>query len=206
MEAKIPTDKGIVKLYEKYGTPLHIRSHMQVVATVAVFIGRAIVASSPGIELNVPLTRAAAFLHDIGKIFQLEPGLLAGLESTIGVDRGTLEQVHHGDLGRMILVHEGYPVVGDLVALHLGSTYAKDPSRFHHVEERILLMADMRVLDTTICSLEERMVYIEKRYGLVFGSGKKRIRMLEGELATLAGFTGAIPREEICRITLELLE
>ncbi|MHA1683437.1 MAG: HD domain-containing protein [Promethearchaeota archaeon] len=180
MEEGIPSDSQIIGFYEKYETPVHIRDHMQVVATIVFLLAREI--KRTGIYINIDKARAAAYLHDIAKIFQLEEEKMKLLD-----DFSTEDVIHHASLGKAIMEKEGYPEIGRLVSLHLGSLFIREPDRFVNLEEKIVLLADMRVLNTSICSLDERIQYIEERYGLYFGEGKQELKKLEKEIFDLAG-------------------
>ncbi|MFX0100206.1 MAG: HD domain-containing protein [Candidatus Hodarchaeota archaeon] len=169
------SDKDIVHLYEKYQTPTRIQDHQRVVATVVMVIGRRL--NEAGWNLNLKVVRAAAFLHDIGKIFQLEPERMKSLKDIIHKK----ENLHHAMIGRRILEKENAPEIGRLTSLHVGSVFLRQPELYTGEEEKLLLLGDMRVIEDEVCNIEIRMDYIEKRYGLIYGKGKELILGLEGE-------------------------
>ncbi|MHA1372418.1 MAG: HD domain-containing protein [Promethearchaeota archaeon] len=178
---RIPVNEQIIELYQKYQTPLNIQAHQRVVATVAVLIGSKM--QKHGLLVNVKLVRAAAFLHDIGKLFQINKEKRHLIQDMINPD----QKIHHAEIGKRILIHEGYPEVGHLVNLHVGSNYIRNPHLYSSNEARIMLLSDLRVLEDKICSIEERMDYIEERYGLIWGHNRNKILSLEKSIFSTIG-------------------
>jgi uncharacterized protein len=98
-----------------------------------------------GIDLNGRLVQAAALLHDITKTRSFETG------------------ENHALSGQQLLSELGYLEVGDLVRQHVRLDryrFRKGPG-----EVEIINYADKRVLHDRIVSLDERMNYIQDRYG-----------------------------------------
>jgi putative nucleotidyltransferase with HDIG domain len=98
-----------------------------------------------GSQLNRQLVQAAGLLHDITKTRSFE----------------TAE--NHALTGAQVLADFGYPQVGNLVRQHV----RLDDYPEHQIlsEAVIVNYADKRVLHDRIVSLDERMSYIQERYG-----------------------------------------
>ena len=98
-----------------------------------------------GGQLNGQLVQAAGLLHDITKTRSFET------------------EENHALTGGQILADFGYPQVGDLVRQHV----RLDDYPEHQIlsEAVIVNYADKRVLHDRVVSLEERMSYIQERYG-----------------------------------------
>jgi uncharacterized protein len=98
-----------------------------------------------GNQLSGQLVQAAALLHDITKTRSFET------------------EENHALTGGQVLTDFGYPQVGNLVRQHVR---LDDYSEHQTLSEAVIVnYADKRVLHDRIVSLEERMSYIQKRYG-----------------------------------------
>ena len=96
-------------------------------------------------QLNRQLVQAAALLHDITKTRSFET------------------EENHALTGGQVLADFGYPQVGNLVRQHVR---LDDYSAHQILSEAVIVnYADKRVLHDRIVSLEERMSYIQERYG-----------------------------------------
>jgi putative nucleotidyltransferase with HDIG domain len=96
-------------------------------------------------QLNGQLVQAAALLHDITKTRSFET------------------EENHALTGGQVLADFGYPQVGNLVRQHVRlDDYPEDQILSEAV---IVNYADKRVLHDRIVSLDERMGYIQERYG-----------------------------------------
>ena len=135
--------------------PEHIAAHSIQVCRVAVCLAEHL--QSKDISLDVQLVQAAALLHDITKNRSFE----------------TAE--NHALTGGQQLTDLGYPEIGSLVRQHVRLDDYSSPNRLSEVG--IINYADKRVLHDRIVSLNERMRYIEKRYGTE-PEHKVRIRLL----------------------------
>ena len=110
-----------------------------------------------GSQLNGQLVQAAALLHDITKTRSFET------------------EENHALTGGQVLTDFGYPQVGDLVRQHVRlDNYSE---RQNLSEAVIVNYADKRVLHDRIVSLDERMGYIQERYG-TRPQHKHRIQLL----------------------------
>lgn len=110
-----------------------------------------------GIKMDRKLVRAATLLHDITKTRSFE----------------TAE--NHAITGGQFLTDLGYVEVGNLVRQHVR---LDDYSQNRGLSEALIInYADKRVLHDRIVSLDDRMRYIQERYG-VGPEHKRRIRLL----------------------------
>jgi len=117
-----------------------------------------------GSQLNGQLVQAAALLHDITKTRSFET------------------EENHALTGGQVLTDFGYPQVGDLVRQHVRlDNYSE---RQNLSEAVIVNYADKRVLHDRIVSLDERMGYIQERYG-TRPEHKRRIQLLWEKTAAL---------------------
>ena len=117
-----------------------------------------------GIQMSGQLVQAAALLHDITKTRSFET------------------EENHALTGGQALTDFGYPEIGDLVRQHVRlDSYSEHKNL---AEAEIINYADKRVLHDRIVSLDERMRYIEKRYG-TRPEHKVRIQLLWQKTQTL---------------------
>ena len=117
-----------------------------------------------GSQINGQLVQAAALLHDITKTRSFET------------------EENHALTGAQVLTDFGYPQVGDLVRQHV---YLDDYAEHQIISEAVIInYADKRVLHDRIVSLDERMSYIQERYG-TRPEHKDRIELLWKKTAAL---------------------
>ena len=135
--------------------PGHIVAHSLQVCRVAVCLAEHI--ASAGLPLNVQLVQAAALLHDITK------------------DRSFRTEENHAMTGGQQLTDQGYPEIGNLVRQHVRLDDYSNPGMLS--EAVMINYADKRVLHDRIVSLDERMQYIQERYGTGL-KHENRIRLL----------------------------
>lgn len=199
LDGRVPADAEIHALRGKYYTPTRIKRHEEACAAVTSILGEGL--QRAGLRINVPLARAAAHLHDIGKVFQIFPDMRNKIAHVV---QPGLE-IHHAELGELILRHEGFPEAGKLVRLHIGSMYLRDPEAFDTIESLVVMFSDMRVLDSKICSLNERMEYIQERYGLAWGEGRKMMKKMELDLCGAAGLAPGELKEAVEKRGLDRL-
>jgi uncharacterized protein len=117
-----------------------------------------------GFKINGQLVQAAALLHDITKTRSFET------------------EENHALTGGQVLTDFGYPQVGDLVRQHVRLDNYSEPQNLS--EAVIINYADKRVLHDRIVSLDERMSYIQERYG-TRPEHKDRIQLLWKKTAAL---------------------
>jgi putative nucleotidyltransferase with HDIG domain len=135
--------------------PEHIVVHSIQVCRVATCLTDHL--TSKGNHLNGQLVQAAALLHDITKSRSFE----------------TAE--NHALTGGQQLTDLGYAAIGNLVRQHVRLDEYSDPNDIS--EAVIVNYADKRVLHDRIVSLDERMRYIQQRYGTQ-PQHKQRIQLL----------------------------
>ena len=142
--------------------PEHIVVHSIQVCRVVVCLADHL--NSKGNHMDGQLLQAAALLHDITKSRSFE----------------TAE--NHAFTGGQQLTDLGYPEIGDLVRQHVWLDDYSDPKDIS--EAVIVNYSDKRVLHDRIVSLDERMRYIQERYGTE-PQHKQRIQLLCEKTATL---------------------
>jgi putative nucleotidyltransferase with HDIG domain len=111
----------------------------------------------PGIQMDGQLVQAAALLHDITKTRSFET------------------EENHALTGGQVLTDLGYPEIGNLVRQHVRLDDYSEQKNL--AEAEIINYADKRVLHDRIVSLDERMRYIQERYGSQ-PEHRQRIRLL----------------------------
>lgn len=123
----ISTEEQAKALWEKYRLPENKRRHVTLVAKVAEWIATKYQNLNIKYQINIPLLRAAALLHDIDKTVPKLPG----------------EQ--HPDTAVRILTEEGMEEVAALVKTHPLHAIL-DPAIFPKTwEEKLLYLADKMV-------------------------------------------------------------
>ncbi|MEJ2690042.1 MAG: HDIG domain-containing protein [Deltaproteobacteria bacterium] len=156
----IPTPEECFQRMQQYGMLAHIKNHSIVVARIAEYLASELNAAD-GESFSLPLTVAAALLHDIGKTQCLENGN------------------DHAQLGKEICLTHRYtelaPIVGEPVVLKNGMPGCSLS------EKEIVYYADKRVNHDVIVSLEERLAYIMERYG---NNDEHRHRAIERNFVT----------------------
>lgn len=151
----IPSQNDCFQLMCDMQMPEHIVAHSIQVCQVAMCLVDHL--ESEGIHLDGQLVQAAGLLHDITKTRSFESA------------------ENHALTGGQELTHLGYPEIGHLVRQHVRLDDYTDPTNLS--EAVIINYADKRVLHDRIVSLDERMRYIQERYGTEPGD-KHRIRLL----------------------------
>ena len=151
----IPSQNVCLQLMCDMQMPEHIVAHSIQVCRVAMCLVDHL--ESEGIHLDGQLVQAAGLLHDITKTRSFE----------------TAE--NHALTGGQELTDRGYPEIGHLVRQHVRLDDYSDPNNLS--EAVIINYADKRVLHDRIVSLDERMRYIQERYGTE-PEHKNRIRLL----------------------------
>ena len=135
--------------------PEHIVAHSIQVCRVAACLADHL--TSTGNHLNGQLLQAAALLHDITKSRSFET------------------DENHALTGGQQLTDLGYPEIGNLMRQHVRLDDYSDPEDIS--EAVIINYADKRVLHDRIVTLDERMRYIQERYGTQ-PQHKRRIQLL----------------------------
>ncbi|MFP4030366.1 MAG: HD domain-containing protein [Desulfococcaceae bacterium] len=139
----IPTRTECYRLIFESGMLDHIVAHSLQVSRVALLLTDALNAS--GADLDRPLIRSAALLHDITKTRSLETG------------------ERHSETGAEFLQARGYPEVADIVRQHVRLDQYPEGGPVTPAE--VVNYADKRVLHDRVAPLDERLGYILERYG-----------------------------------------
>ena len=161
--------KTCLALLEKHRVPKNIVDHSLKVHEIAMYLSRQL--QIAGTHVNLGLVNDASLLHDIDK------------HRTLNNDE------NHGVLGEKILLEEG---ISDEIAAcvrkhHLNQILEEKP--FDTIEEKIVYYADKRVVHDKIVSLDERFIYLKKRYGninekvlQVIIKAESKVKELENEI------------------------
>ncbi|HUD19400.1 MAG TPA: HD domain-containing protein [Patescibacteria group bacterium] len=123
----IPTEDQAKALWDKYALPEKKRLHVTLVTRVALFLARKSVEAGVVTDINIPLLRAAALLHDIDKAI---PRLLG-------------EQ--HPDTAVRVLREEEMSEVAEVVRRHPLHAIVDPTIAPRTPEEKILYLADKMV-------------------------------------------------------------
>lgn len=167
---KVPSYSECMALLSKYKMPQNIIAHCTAVSEIAVFIAEKIKAH--GENVDVPLVRACALLHDIDKIIEVKN-----------------KSGRHGTAARGILEKEGYPEVAKIAERHVLYMILKEGAHFS-LEEKIVFYADKRVTHDKTVPLSERFAYLRKTYPQYLDSinrAEPLAEKLEEELMEKAG-------------------
>jgi len=140
---KMLAQKDCFQLMCKMQMPEHIVAHSIQVCRVSLCLVHHL--KLQRIRMDEKLVLAAALLHDITKTRSFE----------------TAE--NHALTGGQILTDLGYPAIGELVRQHVRLDDYSDPKNIS--EAMVVNYADKRVLHDRIVSLDQRMSYIQERYG-----------------------------------------
>jgi len=122
----------------------NIRAHSLMVARVAELVALAL--QRRGAAIDLPLTVAAALLHDIAKTLCLD------------------NDASHAALGRDLCLRHGYHELAPLVFQHVVLEDPCFPASPLSAKE-LVYYADKRVNHDQIVPLAERQAYIAERYG-----------------------------------------
>lgn len=153
----IPSRTDCLALMEKFGMLPHIWEHSLLVTEVALWVGSSL--KEAGVPLNLPLIKAGALLHDIGKT------------PCLGTSR------NHAEWGAQFLTSAGFPEVAHIVREHIVvSSNGNDPTVVREVE--VVNYADKRVLHTQVVTLATRFADLKERYG-TSEEARRRLAALE---------------------------
>lgn len=172
----IPGRDACLSLLRERKLMEHVVQHSMRVAEIAGLLARRLIAA--GCEIDLPLTLAAAMLHDIAKIECLT------------------SRADHAEVGQEIVTALGYPApLGEIIRYHV-----RLPAHMHEegsslAEAHIVNYADKRVNGIILVSLTERFDYIRGRYG--------RTEDIVRRITELEGLTRGLERRLWGRIGLE---
>lgn len=136
----IPTPQEVYALWNTHNLPLVKRNHSSLVARLAVWFARRLVAEGYIKEINIPLLEAAALLHDIDKMIPKLP------------------HEHHPDAGVRVLTQAGYPLVADLVKTHPLHAILDQNIAPRTVEQKLLYLSDKMV--------KHEIITVDNRFAL----------------------------------------
>lgn len=154
-----------LKLLDKYGIEGDVLQHSLKVEEVAVFLGKKL--KEKNVDVNLDLISRGALLHDIGKVV---------------ADHTKMD---HVEAGTVVLRGEGFYDLADICRTHAIYVFIDKTSLLVSLEQKIVNYADKRVLGDKLVSLDERLVYLKKRYiddEQSFLEIKKNLEVLEKEI------------------------
>ena len=154
-----------LKLLDKYGIEGNVLEHSLKVEEVAIFLAKRF--KEKNVDVNLELVSRGALLHDIGKVV------------------ADHTKMNHIDAGTIILRGEGFYDLAEICRTHAISFFIDKNFLLVSLEQKIVNYADKRVLGDKLVSLNERLVYLKKRYisdEQTFLEIKKNLEFLEKEI------------------------
>jgi putative nucleotidyltransferase with HDIG domain len=172
----IPTRTEAAQILQGFGPPDWLLAHSAAVADIASFLASHIEQS--GHTINVPLTEAAALLHDLDKAFP---------------DGHELKALGHGHAGAEWARQNGHAEIAAALANHPVMRLADDEHYLPWVhgatvEERVVAYADKRARQDLV-SLDERFAEWVSRHGGTrqMSLARERAETLERDVCNAAG-------------------
>ncbi len=159
-------------LWDQYAMPDHIRSHSLAVCKVSELLGEA--AGFKGQEVDMPILKASALLHDIAKAYCIKHG---GAHSQLGAS--------------IAREHTGNPVIAQAVMHHV--FWPKEINIYKYFLPLVIIYADKRIKHDRVVPVEERFADLFDRYGFnpkrekKIQKSKEQIDIIEKELENLIG-------------------
>ncbi len=141
----IPDDEECFALWDRFEMFDNVRKHSMTVAEVATCVAQR--GMEKGFDVNVPLVRASALLHDLAKTYSIKFG---GNHSQLG--------------GAWAQELTGNPVLAAGVTHHVYWPFAIDLDKYFH--QLTVLYADKRVRHDQIVGVEPRFDDLIVRYGI----------------------------------------
>ncbi len=143
----VPDKDACMALWHKYAMPEHIQAHCMRVCDVAEAIAVQAAECEAVPQCTVPLVRAIALLHDLGKIYCIE-------------HKGS-----HSQLGAVWAMAEtDNPLIAQGILYHVCWPFEFDVVKYFQV--LTVLYADKRVRHNQVVSLKERFADLFKRYAV----------------------------------------
>lgn len=136
MKEKIPNEQECLQILKDYGTPEHVVRHCKEVCRVAVAIGERL--NEKGYEINIPILRAAAMLHDVARIHE-----------------------HHEAVGEEYLRSIGYTDIAHLVGQHTHYKYFNPVYKIEEID--LLCVGDRTVIEDEFVGVDKRLDYIKNK-------------------------------------------
>lgn len=136
MNEKIPNEQECLQILKDYGTPEHVVRHCKEVCRVAVSIGERL--NKKGYDINIPILRAAALLHDVARVHE-----------------------HHEAVGEAYLRSIGYDKIAHLVGQHTHYKYFNPVYKIEEID--LLCIGDRTVIEDQFVGVDERLEYIKNK-------------------------------------------
>jgi len=146
-----PNEKECLGILSENKVPENVIEHSRTVVKLAVEIAEKMKAK--GIEVDVELVRAGAWLHDLDKIETL------GMKGCHG--RRACEQLRE----------KGLYELAEIAKKHV----LENAGKLKTLEEKIVFYADKRVVENKVVSLRERLKFIRSKYGSRSKDAMKKI-------------------------------
>ena len=164
---------GAREILSRHGAPPRLVKHSEKVTSVALALGRQLMAA--GANLDLPLLATAAMCHDVGRT-HADPRVAAGLE--------------HARASALILEDEGLGHLAPAVANHILPAIV-NPGLRNDLLERVLFFAD-KVVGIEYMGITSRLDELTaRRPDLADEVDRTRgpLARLQGQLASAAGLT-----------------
>ncbi|MBI9049657.1 MAG: HAD-IA family hydrolase [Anaerolineaceae bacterium] len=127
-----------------------------------------------GTSVDPILVQRAAFLHDLGKLIQVD------------------ESIHHGEIASKILTKKGFPQLASIVEKHPLLCLKSEIQNPSTIAEKLVYLADKYVEGCRIIPLEERIAQLAVRYPKEEGQIREiklELLQLQNECCDWMGFT-----------------
>ncbi len=136
MSQKYLEKEDCIALWNKYGTPEHVRRHCQAVADVAVKLTREL--NKYGLSLDEKLVYGAAMIHDIARV-----------------------EDNHGEVGAKIAALHGYFREAEIIKVHMRYDMHLEIKDLNETD--MVCFGDRVVKEDKYVGLEERMDYVASK-------------------------------------------
>lgn len=164
------THKKCVALLKEHEVPRIIFLHSRKVNAISMLIASKL--KEKGIDINLHLVDMGSLLHDIAK------------HKTIKIEKEHGYRVRHTIEGYNILITKGYPFEARVAFMH-GLDIINDKFALKRWEDIIVYYADKRVNKDKVISLDERLLYLKRRYGKISNKVLNIIKSVEKPLKEL---------------------
>ena len=194
-DPEVPTKKQAFDIIEEFKTPLHVIAHQKGVLKVAYFLGQKIL--KQGFLLDLNLVNIASFLHDFVRIINFPNLDFSKFKEKITFSkkaiwekvRNDFKNQHHALAAADILQQRNFSSCAQVVAAHRSKRTLENKEMT--LEEKIVYLADKKILHDRLVSLSERFRDGAIRHPLKNESLRKKLRnntlSIAKELFSLAG-------------------
>ncbi len=134
---KYPDEEKCWKILHRMQTPSHVVRHCLAVADTGIAIAEEL--NKHGLDMDVPLVKAAGMLHDVLRV-----------------------EKKHWEAGAKLLLDYGYPEVADIVDAHMN--YIPEVPVTYIDEKNIICLSDKLRQEETLVTLEERLEPVKKKW------------------------------------------